>query len=237
MARAEASICLGEVSAARQALEAAELAPGTNATLELLRDPTRRPPVITVPIPEAVQNFRPVEAFALDGDKFIKNLRGARKGAAGGPSGMTSDHLRVILDDEHTTDLLLKFAQYFTSAKIPAELVEALRLGRLTALEKQDGGVRGIISGDIFRRLVARTIAQQIGNEVEVATAPYQYALSTRAGTECVAHVLKYLSDANINQCVCSYDGIGAFDNIRRARMLSKLHTLPEASGVLPFVR
>ena len=32
-------------------------------------------------------------------------------------------------------------------------------------------------------------------------------------------------------------DGIGVFDNIRRPKMLGKLHSLPKASGVLPFVR
>ena len=34
-----------------------------------------------------------------------------------------------------------------------------VRSGRLTALSKPDGGVRGIVSGDVIRRLVARTIA------------------------------------------------------------------------------
>ena len=31
----------------------------------------------------------------------------------------------------------------------------------MTALQKPDGGVRGIVVGDVFRRVVARTIAQQ----------------------------------------------------------------------------
>ena len=31
--------------------------------------------------------------------------------------------------------------------------------GRLTALQRADGGVRGIVAGDILRRIVARTIA------------------------------------------------------------------------------
>ena len=62
-------------------------------------------------------------------------------------------------------------------------------MGRITALRKPDGGVRGIVVGDFLRPFVARTIAKQIAKQVEVATAPWQHAL-TSAGCECVAHVL-----------------------------------------------
>ena len=48
---------------------------------------------------------------------------------------------------------------------------------------------------------------------------------------------VKRLSEANIDQRVSSIDGIRAFDNIRRAKMLRKLHSLRKATGVLPFVR
>ena len=65
--------------------------------------------------------------------------------------------------------------------RVPEEIIEALRLGRLTALSTLDGGVRGIVVGDILRRKVARTIAKQIAKQVEAATAPFQYALSTKA--------------------------------------------------------
>ena len=111
-----------------------------------------------------------------------------------------------------------------------------IRTGRLTALQKEDGGVRGIVAGDIFRRIVARTIAQQIGKEVEEATSPYQFALSTRAGTECVGHALQAKTALNKRNTILSIDGVGAFDNIRRLAMLRKLLSLPKARAILPFV-
>ena len=40
-------------------------------------------------------------------------------------------------------------------------------LGRITALRKPSGGIRENVVGDVFRRLVARTIAQQISPTVE----------------------------------------------------------------------
>ena len=36
---------------------------------------------------------------------------------------------------------------------------------------------------------------------------------------------------------IVSIDGVGAFDHVSRAAMLSKLHKLPGASAMLPFVR
>ena len=48
----------------------------------------------------------------------------------------------------------------------------AIGLGRLTALQKEVGGIRGFVVGDMMRRLVARTMAQQVSKEVEEATSP-----------------------------------------------------------------
>ena len=43
--------------------------------------------------------------------------------------------------------------------------------------------------------------------------------------------------DVNPQICILSIDGIGACDNSKRASMLKKLHALPTASAILPFVR
>ena len=64
--------------------------------------------------------------------------------------------------------------------------------------------------GDVLRGLVARTMAQQLGKAVEAATAPHQYALSTRAGTECVAHELQALTEMDPMTTIVSIDGVGS---------------------------
>ena len=76
--------------------------------------------------------------------------------------------------------------QELAKAETPDVVVDAIRLGRITALSKPSGGVRGIVSGNIIRRSVARTVAQQLNPDVEKATAPFQFALTTRCGGECV---------------------------------------------------
>ena len=103
---------------------------------------------------------------------------------------MTVEHLRPLLDSSRDSDLLWELGQSFARVDVPTEILHLIRLGRIIALQKPSGGIRGIVVGDTFRRLVARTIAQQINPAVEKATASYQYVLTTRAGVESVAHVI-----------------------------------------------
>ena len=108
-------------------------------------------------------------------------------------------------------------------------------LGRLTALRKPDGGIRGIVASDVVRRLVSRTITQQLSDAALAATSPFQYALSTRAGCECISHALQSLSELDPNATIMSIDGIGAFDLVSRGAMLQGLANL--CPSALPFAR
>ena len=132
---------------------------------------------------------------------------------------------------------VLEEGQELARAQVPHEILQSIRTGRLTALQKESGGVRGIVAGDIVGRLVARTIAQQMERAFEIATAPFQCALSTRAGRECIAHVLQTLTDTHPNATVLSIDGIGAFDLVSREAMLRRLLSVEGGDTVLPFVR
>ena len=109
-------------------------------------------------------------------------------------------------------------------------------MGRLIALQKPAGGVRGIACGDIVRRLVARTIAQSMSAAVQAATSPFQCALTTKSGGECVAHAIQSLTDLNSQATVLTIDGISAYDSISRAAMLDGLSNVNGGDAVLPFV-
>ena len=183
---------MGELSSARQALEGTSLAPGTLATLGILTDPNRRPRVPRVH-ERGVQHAAPARLFELDAEEFLTNLRKARRGAAPATSGMTSDHhLFPVLGSPGVSELLVQVASHLAVGRVSEEIIEVTMLGRLTALSKPDGGVREIVVGDILRRMVARTMAKQINKKVE---APFQYALSTKAACECVAHIFQTVTD------------------------------------------
>ena len=96
--------------------------------------------------------------------------------------------------------------------------------------------MRGLNAGDPFRRLVARTLAQQFASEFRQATAPYNFGMASHSGIESVIHYLRAITDTDPNACITKIDGVGAFDHILRAKMVAKLASLPTAHRLLPFV-
>ena len=188
------------------------------------------------PVPDELVHHRPQSTFKLDATQFARNLRSARRGAAGGPSGMTVEHLQPLLDAPRDLQRFVHVAERLSRAQIPPSVREAIRLGRLTALQKADGGIRGIVAGDIIRRLVARTMSQQLMEAVQVATSPFQYAMSTKSGCESIAHALQGLTEMDPRATVMSIDGISAYDLISRQAMMQGLRDVPGGSSALPFV-
>ena len=133
--------------------------------------------------------------------------------------------------------LLVEMASSLATGNVPSDIIDGIRLGRMTASQKPDGGVREIVVGDIIRRLVARTMAKQVSKQVERATAPFQYTLSTKAGCECITHILQTFTDLDDDATIVSIDEVGAYDLISRNNMLRGLLRMENGDQVLPFVR
>ena len=216
VSRAESLVHLGELSSARQALEEAELAPGTEQTLESLR---KRATVPREEVSRELVRHVPEVPFVLEDDRFNKNVRSAKRGAAAGPSGMTVEHLHQLLDNPKDLRLFNEVAERLARGQVPDAIQAAIKMGRMTALSKGDGGVRGIVAGDVVRRLVARTMSQQLMDAVQKATTPFQCAMATRAGCECIAHVLQGLTEMNPRATILSVDGMSAFVTSRKAML------------------
>ena len=224
----------GQVSRARQELVGATLAPKTLETLAELQGRRPQERVREIPPEVLASHPRPVD---LDSFLFAKCLASAPSGSAPGPGGCTFEMLKVCLEDAETLHLLFRAAEDLARAEAPEPITRAFMSATMTALLKHDGGVRGIATGTSFRRLVAKTMARQFGKAVEAACAPFQFALSTRAGTDCVGHAVRAMTDANPECTVLSIDGVGAYDHVLRSSFLSKLHSVPSLQGLLPFVR
>lgn len=232
--QAQSKIRLEECRKARQILTSAALAPGNQSTLDQLR---QRPVDPTGELPNDVLSYEPDTPLEIDFSLFISVLKASSRGSSAGPGGMTNEHMKIVLDDEDTSALMHQAVLYLARAQVPATIAAALMSARMTALVKPNGKVRGIATGTAFRRLVASCLARIVGEDVETACSPFQYALSTRAGTECIGHLFRAACDLDESRCVLSIDGIGAFDHVRRSAMLGKLRSLPRASSILPFVR
>ena len=135
--------------------------------------------------------------------------------------------LKVCLNDNDTLQLLTLAAKDFARAQTPAT-TGAFMMATMTALQKKDEGVRGTATGTSFRRLVAKSLARQFSDEVESACSPFQFALSTRAGTDCVGHAFRAATDANPLCTVLSIDRVGAYDHVSEVQRCAKSGRFPD---------
>ena len=85
------------------------------------------------------------------------------------------EHLQPLLDHTKDSKLLFQVAETLAKAQVPPAVATPLGWDRFSAL-----------------RLVAKTLPQQLMEDVQRATASFQYALATRAGCECIAHALQW---------------------------------------------
>ena len=92
---------------------------------------------------------------------------------------------------------------------------------------------RALPSADWWRSPLAR----QFGAEVEKVCAPVQFALSTRAGMDCVGREVRLATDLDPRATVLSIDGVGAYDHVLRSAMVGKMLEVDSHRGRLPFAR
>ncbi|CAE7883168.1 unnamed protein product, partial [Symbiodinium sp. KB8] len=189
------------------------------------------------PDPELLA-FRPEEQCALPLHPFLASLRTATRGSAAGPSGITNEPLRILLDDEADCTLSHRAAGRLARADVPVTpVVAAIRAGRIVALRKPSGRARALVVGDVMRRLVGRTLAQGYASELQTACMPSQHGLSTRAGTEALVRLLCVATGSDPRATMLSIDAIGAFDHVSRHAMLAGLRQRPGLQPLLPYVR
>ena len=63
-----------------------------------------------------------------------------------GLSGATMEHYKLFLEDEEALDAFTAAANLLANTHVPASILRALSLARLTALQKPTGGVCGIVA-------------------------------------------------------------------------------------------
>ena len=80
---------------------------------------------------------------------------------------------------------------------------------------------------------MARTMSKQLMELVQAATTPFQYAMSTKSGCECIAHALQSLTELNPRATVVSIDGISTYDFVSRKSMLQALADVEGGSQAL----
>ena len=96
-------VLLGEITRARQCLTA-PLAPGNDNTLKELQ--RKRPQQVVRELPEHVRAFVPETSLVVNKEILLKSLMSSPRGSSPGSGGCTYEHLKMLMDDVDTFELL-----------------------------------------------------------------------------------------------------------------------------------
>ena len=98
-----------------------------------------------------------------------------------------------------------------------------LALSKLTALNKPGGGIRPIAAPSLLRRLAGRALCSLCKEAVSAALGRLQFAVGVAAGTECLAHSARVLTEADPDLVLMALDAKNAFCSADKAACLRKL--------------
>jgi hypothetical protein len=142
----------------------------------------------------------------------------------------------VCLDDETSMELLSVVCERLAQGNVPQTIIDAMHMSSLTALQKNNGTVRGVAAGRTSRRLVGEGLAKQFQQDFRSAVAPAHFGLCDRSGTDALAHVLRATSEASPSMAITCLDGVGAFDLVLRVRFFEELLRHPTLQNLAPHV-
>ncbi len=154
------------------------------------------------------------------------------KASAGGPSGWTYEHVKVIVESGQAgLEAVHSLVSTIVSGQLPAlpELTDA----RLLAFEKPGGGVRPIAIGEVWYRLAGLCALKALPN-VGKSLAPLQLGVSTRGGSQSIGHAAHAALAADAEAVLFLLDLKNAFGTLDRTEMLKQVAKL--APALLPLV-
>ena len=230
----------GELARASRLLTSPGLAAATAETTKKLasKHPSRVSPL----------NVRPPnvqEPFILSKKIFFETIRRSPRGTGTGPSGWRYEHLKALLDNCSTADLLHSVCSSIASGSVPESTLNLLTASRLIAIPKPNGDVRPIAIGEALRRLTAKSICAQKKDSFAQFFSPLQHGVATKGGAELLVHQVQLLLEENKDWIVLKSDVRNAFNSVSRSHFLIEVarafpdifgHVNKMYSGVNPLV-
>jgi Reverse transcriptase (RNA-dependent DNA polymerase) len=156
-------------------------------------------------------------------------------GSAGGPDGLSPQHLKDLLKVDGISGQLAHALTSFVNIVVRgavSELIRPLFFGaRLHAFVKKDGGLRPIAVGLTLRRVAAKVTAAQASSSLQSLFFPLQLGVGVSRGLEAGVHSTRvFLDHLTPDEAVIKIDFSNAFNTLRRDAMLEAAYrSIPAA--------
>jgi hypothetical protein len=235
----------GKVKRALQLLSTTESGGGVlNATDEIKSKVREKHPERKEPDPSALLSpadfmevpHHPVVYDQIGGDlihKIILQMHGAT-----GPSGMDACTWKricssFVLASSDLREAIAATARRLCSSVVDPSSVSSLMAGRLVALDKCPG-IRPIGIGETLRRLISRTVAHILKEDIKQAADPLQLSAGHESGCEAAIHALNEIFSSSDIDGALLIDASNAFNNLNREVALRNISVLcPSLATIL----
>ena len=133
-------------------------------------------------------------SFSVQPKQVLKQLHSFSKGSAGGRSGWRVGHFLELCQFQEFLTLFTDVINLFLSARVPLEINQLLVSGKLVPILKKDGGIRPVVVGEVFRRLLSKLCVAHIYYDSLEYLQPLQLGVGVKAKVDrrqCCMHLIE----------------------------------------------
>ena len=164
---------------------------------------------------------------------------------SGGPSQTDAKQWKRILVSKHykkegkdLREELANFAKKIATEIVDPKTLEAYTACRLLSLNKAPGEtelqIRPIGVGEVLRRIVGKTIAWALSEDIQEAGGALQVSTGLKGGAEAAIHGMKNIFEAESTDAIILVDAENAFNKLNRQVALHNIqHLCPNFATVL----
>ena len=223
----------GDIRAALRILTSLDtvIRPSAEVEEELRRKHPAAPDDETLPPHTSVD---PNRAPTVDREKVSSSLKNMSSGSAAGLDGIRPLHLKQLVSPETSEaghrlmTSITRLLNLIMRGQVPSFAREAIFGASLFALGKNDGGVRPIAVGSVYRRLAARILTHYAAARLSQELAPVQLGVGVSQGCEAAVHAVREYARVLSGMEDSSYvlvkvDVKNAFNSLRRDVLLNRI--------------
>ena len=141
---------------------------------------------------------------------------------SGGPPQLDAEQFRLIIlskkfkkESKDLREQVVLLAKNLATTLVDPKSIEAFVACRLIALNKNPG-VRPIGVGEILRRIIGKTIAWTLKDDIQEAASPLQTATGLKNGAEAAIHSMQEIFANEQTDAVILVDAKNAFNSLNR---------------------
>jgi hypothetical protein len=211
----------GQYGKAIKALQSNGVAPFSLETLRSLND---KHPVS--PLPSVNPTVSSAGVLRASGHKILNALQSFPKGSGNSRSGWRVLHFIELFEYQSFVEYFTEFINRFLSTQVPYELASILVSGTLVPILKKDGGIRPIVVGEVFRRLISKLCVSAVSHDVTEYLEPLQLGVGVQGGCEAVLHSFNRSirnSELDHDSILSLVDFKNAFNEVNRDYFLQEV--------------